>query len=114
MPQGWQRIVTDLRGLREARAGSLSAMGVGAMGPVGEARGSLRLQGLSVAGQLDQAYVGWPGRPAESVPHGRAEIVQRAGHSVHQERPDAFARVLATHLEAATAAGGSSSRSTLR
>jgi pimeloyl-ACP methyl ester carboxylesterase len=26
------------------------------------------------------------------------EVVLRAGHSVHQERPEAFARVLAAHL----------------
>jgi len=92
---------------------SLRGMGAGAMEPLWDALGSLSLPCTFVAGQLDHGYVASARRLAASVPHGRAEIVQRAGHSVHQERPDAFARVLATHLEAATAAGVSSSSSTL-
>src|SRR2546425_42149 len=51
---------------------------------------------------------GW----AATVPNGRLEIVSRAGHAAHQERPDAIARVLAFHLAAATAVGASSSSTT--
>jgi pimeloyl-ACP methyl ester carboxylesterase len=54
-----------------------------------------------VAGQLDHGYVASARRLAGSVANGRLEIVLRAGHPVHQERPDAFARVLSNHLAAA-------------
>jgi len=92
---------------------SLRGMGAGVMEPLWDDLGGLSMPCTFVAGQLDHGYVASARRLAASVAHGRAEIVQRAGHSVHQERPDAFARVLATHLEAATAAGVSSSSSTL-
>ena len=92
---------------------SLRGMGAGVMEPLWDDLGGLSMPCTFVAGQLDHGYVASARRLAVSVVHGRAEIVQRAGHSVHQERPDAFARVLATHLEAATAAGVSSSSSTL-
>ena len=93
--------------------GSIAGMGAGVMEPMWDDLGGLSMPCTFVAGQLDHGYVASARRLAASVAHGRAEIVQRAGHSVHQERPDAFARVLATHLEAATAAGVSSSSSTL-
>ncbi len=51
-------------------------------------------------------------RLAATVRNGRFEIVSRAGHAVHQERPEAFSRVLGFHLAAATAVGVSSSSST--
>jgi len=92
---------------------SLRGMGAGVMEPLWDDLGGLSMPCTFVAGQLDHGYVASARRLAAGVAHGRAEIVQRAGHSVHQERPDAFARVLATHLEAATAAGVSSSSSTL-
>jgi len=65
-----------------------------------------------VAGQLDHGYVASARRLAATVPNGHAEVVLRAGHAVHQERPDAFARVLANHLAAATATRAASSSST--
>ena len=54
-----------------------------------------------VAGQLDHGYVASARRLAASVPNGRVEVVLRAGHAVHQERPEAFAHALAAHLAAA-------------
>jgi len=91
---------------------SLRGMGAGAMQPVWDDLGRAGFPCTFVAGQLDHGYVASARRLAGAVPHGRVEIVLRAGHAVHQERPDALARVLASHLAAATTAGVSSSSST--
>ena len=91
---------------------SLRGMGAGAMQPLWDELRSIDSPCTFVAGQLDHGYVASARRLASSVPNGRVEIVPRAGHAVQQERPDAFARVLASHLAAATAAGVSSSSST--
>ena len=92
---------------------SLRGMGAGVMEPLWGELASLPFPCTFVAGQLDHGYVASARRLAATVPHGRVEIVLRAGHAVHQERPDAFARVLAGHLAATTAAGVSSSSSTV-
>jgi 2-succinyl-6-hydroxy-2,4-cyclohexadiene-1-carboxylate synthase len=91
---------------------SLRGMGAGVMEPVWEELGRVRVPCTFVAGQLDHGYVASARRLAAAVPHGRAEVVLRAGHAVHQERPDAFARLLASHLLAADGAGVGSSSST--
>jgi pimeloyl-ACP methyl ester carboxylesterase len=77
-------------------------MGAGAMTPVWEQLARVKSQCTFVAGQLDHGYVASARRLAASVPDGRVVIVQRAGHTVHQERPEAFARLLLAHLEAAS------------
>ncbi len=91
---------------------SLRGMGAGAMHPLWDELTQVNVPCTFVAGQLDHGYVASARRLAATVPHGRVEIVLRAGHAVHQERPDALARVLASHLAAATAAGVSSSSPT--
>lgn len=78
---------------------SLRGMGAGAMEPVWDGLAHVESPCTFVAGQLDHGYVASARRLAATVPHGRIEIVLHAGHSVHQERPEAFARVLFNHLE---------------
>jgi len=92
---------------------SLRGMGAGAMEPLWDELPNLTVPCTFVAGQLDHGYVASARRLASTVPNGRFEIVLRAGHAVHQERPDAFARVLAAHLAMARAVGASTSSSTL-
>ena len=92
---------------------SLRGMGAGAMEPVWDDLARVTVPCTFVAGQLDHGYVASARRLASTVPNGRYEIVLRAGHTVHQERPDAFARVLAAHLAMARAVGASASSSTL-
>ena len=77
---------------------SLRGMGAGAMEPLWGDLAGLSVPCTFVAGQLDHGYVASARRLAGTVPNGRVEVVPRASHTVHQERPDAFARVLATHL----------------
>lgn len=83
-------------------AASLRGMGAGQMEPVWDQLGRLTIPATFVAGQLDHGYVASARRLAGIVPHSRVEVVLRAGHSVHQERPEAFARVLAAHLASAS------------
>ena len=93
-----ERMNNRVAGLAE----SLRGMGAGAMRPVWDDLSHVSCQCTFVAGQLDHGYVASARRLATSVPNGRVVIVQRAGHTVHQERPEAFARLLIAHLEAAS------------
>jgi 2-succinyl-6-hydroxy-2,4-cyclohexadiene-1-carboxylate synthase len=77
---------------------SLRGMGAGVMEPLWDELGRVGVPCTFVAGQLDHGYVASARRLAATVPSGRVDIVLRAGHAVHQERPDAFARVLSNHL----------------
>jgi 2-succinyl-6-hydroxy-2,4-cyclohexadiene-1-carboxylate synthase len=79
-------------------AASLRGMGAGVMEPVWDELDRVTVPSTFVAGQLDHGYIASARRLAASVPNGRVEIVPRAGHAVHQERPEAFTRVLAGHL----------------
>ena len=89
-----ERLQNHVAGL----ACSLRGMGAGVMEPVWEQLTHVTVPCTFVAGQLDHGYVASARRLAAAVPNGRVEIVLRAGHAVHQERPDAFARVLTNHL----------------
>jgi 2-succinyl-6-hydroxy-2,4-cyclohexadiene-1-carboxylate synthase len=92
------RMANHIVGLAE----SLRGMGAGAMRPVWNELDRVKVPGTFVAGQLDHGYAASARRLAGSVPDGRVVIVQRAGHTVHQERPEAFSRLLLAHLEAAS------------
>ena len=103
-----ERLQNHVAGL----ACSLRGMGAGAMEPLWDELAELPFPCTFVAGQLDHGYAASARRLATTVPNSRVEIVSRAGHPVHQERPDAVARILAFHLAAATAVGVSSSNPT--
>jgi 2-succinyl-6-hydroxy-2,4-cyclohexadiene-1-carboxylate synthase len=89
-----QRLQNRVAGL----ACSLRDMGAGVMEPLWDELSRVGVTCTFVAGQLDHGYVASARRLAASVPDGQVQIVLRAGHAVHQERPDAFARVLVNHL----------------
>lgn len=93
-----ERMTNHVAGL----ACSLRGMGAGAMDPLWDDLARVALPCTFVAGQLDHGYVSSARRLAATVPHGRVEVVPRAGHTVHLERPDAFARVFEDHLARAT------------
>ncbi len=52
-----------------------------------------------VHGRLDEKYGAVARRVAELVPAARIEGITRAGHNVHLEQPEAFARVVAGLLQ---------------
>jgi 2-succinyl-6-hydroxy-2,4-cyclohexadiene-1-carboxylate synthase len=93
-----ERLANHVAGL----ACSLRGMGAGAMEPLWDDLALVTFQCTFVAGQLDHGYVNSARRLAATVPNGHVDVVPRAGHTVHQERPDAFARLLAAHLARAT------------
>jgi len=82
-------------------AASLRGMGAGAAEPVWSLLRGVACPCLFIAGAEDHGYAHEARRLADLVPHGRAEIVPRAGHAVQLERPDAVARLLSAHLKAA-------------
>jgi 2-succinyl-6-hydroxy-2,4-cyclohexadiene-1-carboxylate synthase len=93
-----ERMTNHVAGL----ACSLRGMGAGSMDPLWDDLALVTFPCTFVAGQLDHGYVSSARRLAATVPNSRVEVVPRAGHTVHQERPEAFTRILAGHLTAAT------------
>jgi 2-succinyl-6-hydroxy-2,4-cyclohexadiene-1-carboxylate synthase len=93
-----ERMTNHVAGL----ACSLRGMGAGVMEPLWDDLRTVSIPCTFVAGQLDHGYVTSARRLASTAPNGRVEVVPRAGHTVHQERPEAFARLFASHLAAAT------------
>lgn len=100
-----ERLQNHVAGL----ACSLRGMGAGVMEPLWDDLARVNAPCTFVAGQLDHGYVASARRLAASVPHGQVQLVLRAGHAAHQERPDAFARILADHLAQATVPSAKSS-----
>ncbi len=82
----------------EALAASLRGMGAAAMEPLWERLASLGVPCLFIAGAEDHGYAAQARRLRDTIPGSRKEIVPRAGHAVHQERPQAFVNVLVDHL----------------
>jgi 2-succinyl-6-hydroxy-2,4-cyclohexadiene-1-carboxylate synthase len=85
-------------------AASLRGAGQGAMEPLFDRLGSIEAPTLVVAGALDER-----GRPraeevARGIPGARLEIIGRAGHTPHEERPRAFRRLVLDFLQEVPAA----------
>lgn len=89
-----------LRNRPEGLANSLRGMGAGAQAPLSGRLGEIRVPTLLIAGALDEKYRGLAHSMAASMPHARAVIVPEAGHAVHLERPDEFARAVGEFLDA--------------
>jgi 2-succinyl-6-hydroxy-2,4-cyclohexadiene-1-carboxylate synthase len=102
-----ERMTNHVEGL----ACSLRGMGAGVMEPLWSELTAVSFPCTFVAGELDHGYVTSAQRLAATVPNGRVEVVTMAGHAVHQERPEAFARLFADHLATATERTSSSSTS---
>ena len=102
-----QRLANRPAGL----AASLRGMGAGAMEPLWDELGGLSMPCTFVAGEDDAAYVTSARRLAGAVSGSQLEIVPRAGHEVHMQRPAPTARILAAHLRRAAAPAGSSASS---
>ncbi|HEV2413543.1 MAG TPA: 2-succinyl-6-hydroxy-2,4-cyclohexadiene-1-carboxylate synthase [Candidatus Dormibacteraeota bacterium] len=100
-----ERLQNHVAGL----ACSLRGMGAGVMEPVWDDLARVNVPCTFVGGQLDHGYVASARRLAASVPYGQVQLVLRAGHAAHQERPDAFARILADHLVQTTVPSAKSS-----
>lgn len=98
------RAALDAERRRNTSAGlaaSLRGMGAGAMEPVWAELAGVTCPCLFLAGAEDHGYAHEARRLAQAVPRGRAELIARAGHAAHLERPQAFVQLLLDHLSAA-------------
>lgn len=89
------RLASDPRGL----AGSLRGFGAGVPTPLQGRLGELLLPTLLIAGALDAKYVSLGQEMAAAMPMARLEVVADAGHTVHLEKPDAFASLVSRFIK---------------
>ena len=76
-------------------AHQLRALGHGAQDSLWDRLGSLEMPVLLVTGAYDRKYNDIADRMAEAIgDHARREVVGRAGHAVHLERPEEVAHLL--------------------
>ena len=83
-----QRLRNDARGL----ANSLRGAGSGAHSSLAGQLAELEVPAFLMAGELDTKYTQIARQMEGSMPNARALIVPMAGHAVHLEQPEVFAR----------------------
>lgn len=88
-----------LRGSAIGYANSLRGMGAGRQESLWERLPALAVPMLLISGELDVKYLASNRRAAELLPDARHAVVAGAGHSVHLERPEAFAELVVRFLE---------------
>jgi 2-succinyl-6-hydroxy-2,4-cyclohexadiene-1-carboxylate synthase len=91
-----QRLRCDPRGL----ANSLRGLGTGVQSPLWERLPTLPTPTLLIAGELDAKFAEIARAMRARLPAARLEIVAEAGHTVHLEQPEAFARIVIDFLTA--------------
>lgn len=84
-------------------AASLGGMGAGATEPFWTRLPAISVPTLLVAGAEDPRYIDAARDLAGRIHQSRVVVVPDAGHTVHLEQPEAFARLLRAHLDAASA-----------
>ncbi len=77
----------------------LRTAGQGALEPVWQRLHALSMPVMAIAGVRDERYSDAARRIARSVPHGRAEIVEHAGHAPQLQQPEAVAALLVDFLD---------------
>jgi 2-succinyl-6-hydroxy-2,4-cyclohexadiene-1-carboxylate synthase len=92
-----ERLANDAHGL----AGALRNLGPGAQPPLFERLGDLDMPVLLVVGALDRAFVAAAHDLARRLPRAEVCEIADAGHTVHLEQPEAFARVVRNFLRGA-------------
>jgi 2-succinyl-6-hydroxy-2,4-cyclohexadiene-1-carboxylate synthase len=73
--------------------------GQGVLEPVWHELVYFELPLLAIAGSRDEGYVRAAKRIADTAHHGRAEIVEGAGHAAHLQRPDEVAGLIEALLD---------------
>ncbi len=89
------RLGNDPAGL----AASLRLAGQGAMEPLFDRLQTIAVPTLVIAGELDAIGRPRAERVAAEIPGARLAVVDGAGHTPHDERPEAFRRLVTTFLE---------------
>ena len=86
--------VERLRSTPAGLAASLRGVGTGAMEPLWERLGELRVPVALVVGERDRKFRALAERMAAAIPDATVHVVAGAGHAVALERPDALAALL--------------------
>lgn len=73
-----------------AMANTLRGFGTANMAPVKDELPGLNLPVLLMAGEADEKYLGIMQEMHDIMPQSRFEVINKAGHRVHLENPDAF------------------------
>jgi 2-succinyl-6-hydroxy-2,4-cyclohexadiene-1-carboxylate synthase len=76
----------------------LRSAGQGALEPVWERLGSLRMPVLALAGENDSTYRAAAERIASLVPRGASGVIPGAGHAAHLEAPNAVGDAILTFI----------------
>ncbi len=76
----------------EGLALSLRGMGTGVQPALWARLHELQIPTLLIVGELDEKFVAINRHMADGIPHARVEVVAGAGHTVHLERPQPFAK----------------------
>jgi 2-succinyl-6-hydroxy-2,4-cyclohexadiene-1-carboxylate synthase len=85
----------QLRNRAPGLAAALRGLGAGAMEPVWDRLGELRMPATVVVGARDAKYVALGRRLVERLPRARLAVIPSAGHGLLWEAPEAIAAVLA-------------------
>ena len=94
-----RRTIEDkMRNSPAGLASSLRGMGTGSQPSLWAELPGLRVPALSVAGGLDEKFVGISRRMASLAPTMRPAVVPGAGHNVHAEVPEAYLSLLRDFL----------------
>ena len=91
-----QRLRNDSRGL----ANSLRGMSAGRQEPLWERLPGLATPTLILVGELDRKYCELGRQMATDLPNARLEVIPKAGHTIHLERPGHFADAVLPFLRA--------------
>jgi 2-succinyl-6-hydroxy-2,4-cyclohexadiene-1-carboxylate synthase len=83
-----------LRNTPAGLADALRGLGTGALPPLWDRLGELRMPVVLAAGERDAKFRAIAERMAERLPDARLEIVPGTGHAAHLERPDLVAAAI--------------------
>jgi 2-succinyl-6-hydroxy-2,4-cyclohexadiene-1-carboxylate synthase len=83
----------------EGLAGALRGLGQGAEPDLTPRLSEVGVPTLILAGELDPSYRAHAERLASGIPDSKQVLVQRAGHNVHLEQPEALSMVLTLTLK---------------
>jgi 2-succinyl-6-hydroxy-2,4-cyclohexadiene-1-carboxylate synthase len=79
-------------------AAALRGLGTGALPSLWDRLDEVRARALILAGAADPKFVEISRRMAAAMPGAEVEIVPGAGHTVHLDRPDAWAAAIRRHI----------------
>jgi 2-succinyl-6-hydroxy-2,4-cyclohexadiene-1-carboxylate synthase len=79
-------------------ANSLRGIGTGAQPVLWDRLGEVTVPVLAIVGDLDVKFVETANRMIPRMPHASLESVPSAGHAVHLEQPECYARLVVTFL----------------